>query len=158
MGVVVKKAVAAMVAAAALSGGVVFAAPASAAPAQGDSWVDCSGPTLCTKYWSRAQTQKVDQDFQAAATSAGVVISALCGAAGGVGGGLVGGPAGAVAGAAVVGGGCYYATDQALGSDSADAARAAVLANGCLQLAWRKDQTGTPRWSYTTNSGYCWDS
>ncbi|MET7770264.1 hypothetical protein [Nocardia sp. NPDC005366] len=132
-------------------------------PGSGDSWIDCSGTVVCTKYWSRAKTSDINKELGIAklADTGQYAAAALCGLAGFMAGG---GPASPMSAAALTGvavlacknGASALAPSDLNGMDTA--AAAAVTANGCLQVAFPKDRgAGTRKWSYTTDHGYCWD-
>ena len=133
---------------AAIAGMLTVVAPAQGAPRSGDQWTDCSGPTLCTRYWSRPKTRDLDSSLHSWQFT--VIRFAFekgrCGGGGGAAGALYS----AICGAGV------NAKYQAELNGLPEAARAAAQRNGCLQVAWRKDGTGKQRWGYTTHPGYCW--
>ncbi|WP_433734879.1 hypothetical protein ACQP0C_41840 (plasmid) [Nocardia sp. CA-129566] len=133
-------------------------------PGSGDSWIDCSGTAVCTKYWSRTKTKDINKELGSAKTADNTVqyaAAAICGLAGFMAGGGPVSPATGAALAGVVGTACKQGINTIFpndlnGLDTATAA--AVTANGCLQVAFPKDGGAGPRkWSYTTDHGYCWD-
>ncbi|MFE3022694.1 hypothetical protein [Nocardia tengchongensis] len=131
-------------------------------PGTGDTWTDCSGNTICTKYWSRAKTVDIDRELTAAKAADGVSWAAagVCALVTALATGGVADPAsvvfGGMAGAACQQGVSSLTASQLNGMDTA--AAAAVPANGCLQVAYPKSGGDGPRtWRYTTDSGYCWD-
>ncbi|MEV0248794.1 hypothetical protein AB0H76_19485 [Nocardia sp. NPDC050712] len=131
-------------------------------PGTGDNWVDCSGPSVCTKYWSRTKTRDLNKSLSTAKLADGSYGAAFfCGlgaflASGGPLMPLLGAGVAAVVGATCKAGASAILPWQLNGLDTA--AAAAVPANGCLQVAYPKDEKeGDRRWSYTTDSGYCWE-
>lgn len=132
-------------------------------PGSGDSWTDCSGSAVCTKYWSRVKTRDINKELGVAKIADGTqyAAAAICGVAGFMAGGGPASPATGAALAGIVGLACKngvaaIAPNDLNGLDTA--AAAAVTANGCLQVAYPKDGgTGARKWSYTTDRGYCWD-
>ncbi len=106
----------------------------SSATPEGDIyWTDCSGPSLCTRYWTRPKTKEfhntIHQWWWQGMSNLGMAN--------------------------------FLAPSLGLEGTSLggfeDAINRAVLNGGCLQYAWRQDGTGTGIWDYTTHSGYCWD-
>ncbi len=58
--VILSLAAAALAVACFFGGAIEPTAISKASPGHGDTWVDCAGPVLCTKYWSRAKTRDLD--------------------------------------------------------------------------------------------------
>ncbi|MRH87280.1 hypothetical protein GFY24_07360 [Nocardia sp. SYP-A9097] len=119
-------------------------------PGTGDTWTDCSGPAVCTRYWSRAKTTELDDAFQGLAWKALLEVWAKAKCAGPRG-------SAAVAALSAICGATEKAEYQASLDGLPEAAHAGARAHGCLQVAWRKDGAEQQKWGYTTDSGYCWN-
>lgn len=116
------------------TGAIALAPSASAVPYQtGDKYVDC-GPSICTVYWSKPQTEVIYEDTQHPAfwVNEKIIEQNLLAD--------------------------YLTQDsQATLSNIEASANAAVTYSGCLQFAYRADGIGKGVWGYTTHPDYCWD-
>ncbi|MFC7959101.1 hypothetical protein [Rhodococcoides kroppenstedtii] len=101
-----------------------------------DRHTDCSGPTLCTIYWSKSKTADLYSQMNSVAwysIRATVIAAEVKSSLGG------------------------NNRSSVTLDNIEDAAGTAVTYDGCLQYATRKDGQGKGQWSYTTHPDYCWD-
>lgn len=153
--VILSLAAAALAVACFFGGAIEPTAISKASPGHGDTWVDCAGPVLCTKYWSRAKTRDLDGALNGPQLwiAEHLTPRAMCE--------MVKAARVPALTTAILIGICtptLAAANQYELNGLPEAASAGAKANGCLQVAWRKDGTGTQKWSHTTSRDYCWDS
>ena len=112
---------------------LIFPAQAESLTLKGNSVTDCGkGRTaICTKYYSRKQTKSLHNQFESLEwkTMRAVDIPSWI---------------------------KIMAGDDSIG-EMVSATRSAALRDGCLQLAYRKNQRDIFEWGYTTHPSYCWD-